>query len=63
MHEQEASNVRGLKRKKRLNPARMEMIRALTFTLRPLKPEESEEEVWKEECIKAIDSGNCKPLK
>ena len=62
-HEREASNVRGLKRKKRLNPARMEMIRALTFTLRPLKLGESEEDVWKEECIKVVDSANRKPLK
>lgn len=62
-HEREISNVRGLKGKKRLNPGRMELVRALTFTLRPLKPGESEEEVWKKECTKAIDSANRKPFK
>jgi hypothetical protein len=59
--ERESSNVMGLKGKKRLDPCRIELVRSLTFSLQPIKPGENEEEKWRKECIKAIDSAyrNC----
>ena len=58
LHERGSSNVMGLKGKKRLNPTRMDMVKSLTFTMRPIKPGEIEEDIWRKECIKAIDSTN-----
>lgn len=38
--ERESSNVMGLKRKKRLDPARMKLVGSMTSSLRPIKPGE-----------------------
>ena len=56
--ERESSNVMGLKGKRRLDPTRMSVVRGLTFAMRPVKPGESEDELWRTECIKAIDTAN-----
>ena len=56
--ERESSNVMGLKGKKRLDPSRIELVRSLTFLLQPVRPGESEVDLWRKECVKAIDSTN-----
>ena len=56
--ERETSNVNGRRGKKRLDPIRMSIVRQLTYTLKPLKPGESEDDDWKKSCTKAIDSAN-----
>ena len=48
------------KGKKRLDPDRMNSVKQLTYTLRPLKSGESEEENWRKSCIVAIDTANPK---
>ena len=53
-----SSNVNGLKGKTRLDPNKMELVKSLTFVLRPAKPGENGEEVWRKECVKAIDASN-----
>ena len=58
--ERETSNVNGRRGKKRLDPIRMSIVRQLTYTLKPLKPGESEDDDWKKSCTKAIDSANRK---
>ena len=58
LQEREVSNVMGLKGKKRLDPTRMELVKSLTFALRPVKPGENEDGIWRKECVKAIDSAN-----
>ena len=58
--EREISNVNGRKGKKRLDPVRMSIVRQLTYTLKPLKPGESEEDDWNKSCTNAIDSANRK---
>ena len=58
--ERETSNVNGRRGKKRLDPVRMSIVRRLTYTLKPLKPGESEDNDWKKSCTKAIDSANRK---
>ena len=56
--ERGSSNVMGLKGKCRLDPKRIELVQSLTFALRPMKPGENEDHIWKKECVKAIDSAN-----
>jgi len=58
--ERETSNVNGRKGKKKLDPLRMNIVRKLTYNLKPLKPGENEDEDWKKYCTKAIDSANRK---
>ena len=58
--EREISNVNGRKGKKRLDPVRMSIVRQLTYTLKPLKPGESEEDDWNKSCTNAINSANRK---
>ena len=42
------SNCEGRKGKRKLNPVRMERIRAATFKLWPLEGKEKYEDAWKE---------------
>ena len=58
--ERETSNVNGRRGKKKLDPLRMNIVRKLTYNLKPLKPGENEDEDWKKYCTKAIDSANHK---
>ena len=56
--EREMGNVHGRKGKRRLDPERMELVKRLTYNLRPVKPRESEDDNWKKTCVIAIDTAN-----
>ena len=56
--EREMGNVHGRRGKKRLDPERMDLVKRLTYHLRPVKPGESEDENWKKTCVIAIDTAN-----
>ena len=56
--ERETSNVHGRRGKKRLDPDRMSLVKRLTYSLRPLKPGDDEEENWRKTCTVAIDTAN-----
>ena len=50
------SNCAGKRRKKQLDPVRLEKIRAATFKLWPLDSKESAKDAW-QDCKRATDGG------
>lgn len=56
--ERRKCNCRGKRGKDRLDPNRLNVIRALTYHYYPLKQGYDEDENWLNECVKAIDEVN-----